>query len=427
MKHIPRKKIMAPKYAPSLRGRLPAIALILEMIFILLFAFFAEYEDPAVIRTNPLTDIYTAFQDVNVMVILGFGFLASFLVRYCFSSSGFNLLVTCSAVQWAILLDGYLFSFRHGKIQIGVNSLVTANLCAASALISMGAVLGKTNPAQLMIMALVEVTGFMANRWILQTILAIQPIDAIMMLHVFGAYFGVMMCWTLHRPGLDSQHEKDATDRRSGLFAALGALFLWVFWPSFNSALIDHAQQNRKFQVIASTYLSQATSAVAAFVITVATSPKGRINMIHIQNASLAGGVAVGVAMSVVDVPWVAMTIGLLAGIVSTLGFRYLKPHLQFVFKCHDTCAVLSVHGMPGVLGWAAYFLIQVDRLSDLTEIVGFTVPHLCALLVTLSMSLGLGALTGFLMKWNLWRPPQDQKCFDDQAFWEFSHLAEGK
>lgn len=50
---------MASKYAPSLRGRLPPVALLLETIFILLFAFFAEYEDPAVVKNIPLRGIYT--------------------------------------------------------------------------------------------------------------------------------------------------------------------------------------------------------------------------------------------------------------------------------------------------------------------------------------------------------------------------------
>ncbi|XP_035248470.1 rh blood group, D antigen [Anguilla anguilla] len=419
--------MMAPKYAPSLRGYLPPMTLLLETTFISLFAFFVEYEDPAVIRTVPLTDVYAAFQDVNAMVLLGFGFLASFLVRYSFSGTAFTLLVTSLAVQWAVLVDGFLFAFRQGKIHIGMNSLATANLCAASALISMGAVLGKTNPAHLMIMALLEVTGFMVNRWILQTFLRVQPVDAVMLLHVFGACFGLMVSWVLYRSGLGPRHEKETTDRRTGLFAALGALFLWMFWPSFNSVLISRAHPESKLQAISSTYLSLATSTVAAFLVSVVTHPRGKINMIHIQNASLAGGVAVGVAVSAVDVPWVAMVIGLSAGVVSTLGFRYLKPHLQLVFKFHDTCGVLSVHGMPGILGWAAYFLIQMVRLSDITEILEFTVFHLCTLLLTLSLSLGLGALTGFLIKWNLWRPPQDRKCFDDQAYWEFPHLAERK
>ncbi|XP_064158442.1 rh blood group, D antigen [Anguilla rostrata] len=356
--------MMAPKYAPSLRGYLPPMTLLLETTFISLFAFFVEYEDPAVIST----DVYAAFQDVNAMVLLGFGFLASFLVRYSFSGTAFTLLVTSLAVQWAVLVDGFLFAFDQGKIRIGMNSLATANLCAASALISMGAVLGKTNPAHLMIMALLEVTGFMVNRWILQTFLKVQPVDAIMLLHVFGACFGLMVSWVLYRSGLGPRHEKETTDRRTGLFAALGALFLWMFWPSFNSVLISQDHPGSKLQAISSTYLSLATSTVAAFLVSVVTHPRGKINMIHIQNASLAGGVAVGVAVSAVDVPWVAMVIGLSAGVVSTLGFRYLKPHLQLVFKFHDTCGVLSVHAMPGILGWAAYFLIQMVRLSDITE-----------------------------------------------------------
>ena len=28
----------------------------------------------------------------------------------------------------------------------------------------------------------------------------------------------------------------------------------------------------------------------------------------------------------------------------------------------------------------------------------------------------------GLLVKWSFWRPPQDRKCFDDQAFWEASN-----
>ncbi|KAJ8385575.1 hypothetical protein AAFF_G00185290 [Aldrovandia affinis] len=419
--------MMAPKYAPSLRGRLPPMALILETIFILLFAFLVEYEAPGIIEKNPVTNIYAEFQDVNVMVFLGFGFLATFLVRYSFSGAAFTLLVASLAVQWAVLMNGLLFTFHKGKIHIGMNSLVTANLCAVSALIGMGAVLGKTNPAHLILMALLEVTGFTVNSWILQTFFKVQPVDAIMLLHIFGACFGLTMSWILFRSGLEPRHEKEGSDRTTGLFSAMGALFLWMFWPSFNSVLIGQSFLEQKLRAIYSTYLSLATSAVTAFAVSVVTSPQGKINKVHIQNASLAGGVAVGVAASAVDVPWVAMAIGLCAGLISTLGLRHMKPHLQFVFKCHDTCGVLSIHGMPGILGWAAYLLIQVARSPDITVALNFAMYHLCTLMVTLSMSLSLGAVTGIFVKWNVWRPPQDRKFFDDQAFWEFPHLAERK
>lgn len=58
------------------------------------------------------------FQDVNVIVILGFGFLGTFLVRYSFSASGFNLLVAVTATQWAIVLNGIESIYYRGTARI---------------------------------------------------------------------------------------------------------------------------------------------------------------------------------------------------------------------------------------------------------------------------------------------------------------------
>ena len=44
----------------------------------------------------------------------------------------------------------------------------------------------------------------------------------------------------------------------------------------------------------------------------------------HIQNATLAGGVAVGTCADMNIEPFGAMLIGLVAGAVSTLGFKFL-------------------------------------------------------------------------------------------------------
>lgn len=44
---------------------------------------------------------------------------------------------------------------------------------AASALISIGAVLGKTNPVHLILIALLEVSGFVLNGWLLQNLLGV--------------------------------------------------------------------------------------------------------------------------------------------------------------------------------------------------------------------------------------------------------------
>jgi len=63
----------------------------------------------------------------------------------------------------------------------------------------------------------------------------------------------------------------------------------------------------------------------------------------HIQNATLAGGVAVGTACSMMMSPWGALLVGSIAGLISTFGFAYVsvrlvtdKPNiLSTVFHCN--------------------------------------------------------------------------------------------
>ena len=50
------------------------------------------------------------FQDVHVMIFVGFGFLMTFLRRYGYGSIGFNLLLAALVLQWGTLTNG-LFSF----------------------------------------------------------------------------------------------------------------------------------------------------------------------------------------------------------------------------------------------------------------------------------------------------------------------------
>ncbi|KAI4903436.1 hypothetical protein NFI96_014480, partial [Prochilodus magdalenae] len=409
-----KQSLMAPRYAPSLLSRLPPLAFLLQIIFIVLFAFFVEIDHHVTVEKD-FMDTYADFQDVHVMVFLGFGFMASFLVRYGFSSVGFSLLIAAMAVQWATLLNGILLhSTSNWMVRIKLKSLVNAELSASSALVAMGAVHGKANPVQLLLMSLMEVTGFVINQWLIHSFF--KTLSSTMSLHIFGALFGVMTSWVLYRRENEPRHEKEKFDSRSGLFAMLGTLFLWMFWPSFNFALVPE-------KIIAyGTYLSLAVSAVTAMAVSVLSSPNGKINLVHVQGSILAGAVATGAAVT--TVPWMDMAIGFCAALLSMLGFRYLKGHMLFAFECHDTRGVLHVHAVPGILGWCAYVAIRLARAGDATVAFRLAVHNICILLITVSMSLVMGIITGLFLKWSFWKPQQDRKCFDDQTFWEFPHLA---
>lgn len=53
-----------------------------------------------------------------MIVILGFGFLGTFLVRHGFSGSGFNFLVAAMATQWALILNGVESLYYRGRLRI---------------------------------------------------------------------------------------------------------------------------------------------------------------------------------------------------------------------------------------------------------------------------------------------------------------------
>lgn len=52
--------------------------------------------------------------------------------------------------------------------------MINADFCTGSVLISFGAVLGKTSPIQLLIMAMFEVTLFAVNEYILLSLLGVR-------------------------------------------------------------------------------------------------------------------------------------------------------------------------------------------------------------------------------------------------------------
>jgi ammonium transporter Rh len=91
----------------------------------------------------------------------------TFLRSYGFSSLTQNFLVGIFSIQWGILTTGFFHAaFDHvpiEKIPLHLTQLVEGDFAAAAALISLGAVLGKTTPIQTLIMVFIELIFYALN------------------------------------------------------------------------------------------------------------------------------------------------------------------------------------------------------------------------------------------------------------------------
>uniref|UniRef100_A0A667GHJ9 Ammonium transporter AmtB-like domain-containing protein n=1 Tax=Lynx canadensis TaxID=61383 RepID=A0A667GHJ9_LYNCA len=265
---------MGSKYPRSMQCFLPLWTLVLEVALIVIFFFFTSY-DTSSQDPKKLMETYRVLQDVTIMVALGFGFINSSLRRYGWSSVAFNLFLLALAVQWAVLLDGFLEQLSPKKVVIKLSSIKLATMSAMSVLISAGAVLGKTNLVQLVLMALVEVTAFDVMRMIQR---------------------------------------------------------------------------------------------------------------------------------------------------------KYFIMYFNHVLGIHDTGGVYYTFGLPGLLGEIAHIVLityQVDQTKS--AMINYQLLlDIGALSLAMAMGLLIGLLTGLVLNLKIWRGPHVSKYFDDQAFWEFPHLAVG-
>lgn len=72
-----------------------------------------------------------------------------------------------------------------------------------------------------------------------------------------------------------------------GSLCSPGTLFLWMFWPTFNSVLVDDNPPGRKVGAVVGTYLALAASAVTAAAVSVLSSPRGKLNLVYLETCCI--------------------------------------------------------------------------------------------------------------------------------------------
>ncbi|XP_025073173.1 ammonium transporter Rh type A [Pogonomyrmex barbatus] len=258
------------------------------------------------------------------------GFLMTFLKKYSQSAVGLTFLVGAILVQVALICEG-LMNVKLGKrAYISLGSLLSADVAVATPLISMGAVLGKVTYMQLIFMGIVELIMFTINKYVGETMFMAVDAGDSMFVHVFGAYFGLAISFVFGTKEKPKEHALEMSSYQSDVFAMIGTVFLWLFWPSFNSAGLTGDDQQR---AIINTLLSISASCVITFAVSALVSEDNKFNMVHVQNSTLAGGVAIGTAAGMMCQPVGALIVGAISGIISVLGYKYLTVIMKIIVQ----------------------------------------------------------------------------------------------
>ncbi len=156
--------------------------------------------------------------------------------------------------------------------------------------------------------------------------------------------------------------------------------------------------------------------------------------MVDVQNATLAGGVAMGAACNMnLHVGW-ATLIGAIAGLISVFGYVKVSPILQRL-GIDDTCGVNNLHGMPSLFGALVSILAARSATADEYGAVQLAQVfpgrsdsrgggaqsgiQLAFMITTLIISIVGGLITGAVVRRPFFEPLKSGKEFDDAESWE--------
>lgn len=396
------------KMSYNMRGAFAWTTGVISVVLLICYFALTEY------AVDPDVDaMYSWYIHVAIMIFVGFGFLMTFLRRYSLGAVSLNFLASCIVMLEAILVVG---AFRAGglkdKIEVNLELVTQSAFAAGASMITFGAVLGKVSPAQLVLLVVLEVPFYAVNAiTLIEDNFAkekgVQDVGGSMAIHAFGAYFGLAATLVLSKRVSGEGHPKNGSAYINDVTSMIGTIFLWIFWPSFNAAV---AEGDGKYYAIINTVVSLLGACMVTFFCSAVY--EGKLNMVHIQNATLAGGVAVGSAAGMDNLgPGGALCIGLVGGWVSTTGFAYFSSCLESRVGLKDTCGVHNLHGLPGILGGVAAACALAVKGSH--DAAGY---QLLALLVTLAIAVTSGLLCGFLVSFVDKVEPLDAVAYEDAS-----------
>lgn len=135
-----------------------------------------------------------------------------------------------------------------------------------------------------------------------------------------------------------------------------------------------------------------------------------------------------GSSADIITRPWGAMLLGFVAGSVSAFGYAKITPFVRQKLGLHDTCGVLYLHCIPGIMGAIVssivcaladdgfgdnYYNIFLKHGRTAKQQAGF---QLAGLGVTIGIAILSGIFGGFVASRSFFKPPKE--LFEDSEHW---------
>ena len=331
-------------------------------------------------------------KDIHLMMFIGFGVLFCSIKFHQKSSIGLVLLLGVLAMEFSFFWN-YLWnnSFRKSKhyytkkfskINLDMEEITQIDFFASAVIISSGVLLGKLSLGQYLITILFETLFVSLNYYLNYFALGGIDTGGSIYIYLFGAVYGFIISMILLTQNpiknrIIHNFDRSRSDYYSNIISAIGSLFIWLYFPSFNTARIHYDKRKDeslleflRYRGIINTYMSMMGSTVASFI-TSAMYSEGKLKMHHILKASYAGGVIIAGSCTVCPYAWCALLVGCVGGVISIVFMELVKLNpedgaenndnqnqnvnclLNFktIIKISDSLNIMYCFGIPGFVG----------------------------------------------------------------------------
>jgi ammonium transporter Rh len=362
---------------------------VIEIVFTTLFGFYYTWDDNTnhpeitdkLAREKAKSEIknkYQYFQDMLVVILLGFGFLRSSPKHHLWSSIILTLIGGAVSFQIAsIFLIGWNSIIEREWIggKYNFEHFLDALYLTACYIISFGAFFGKLTFPQYYIISLIETIFSTLNYIIIRYSLKLIDIGGTLTVHLFAAIFGGTFSMVSYCNKNEIERISTSihlgSDHNSILFSLFGSLIIIPYWPSFNTALVDG---NQKYRGIINTYFSIGGSIIGIFFMSHLLNRR-KFKIEDLIYASFPGAIVIAGCCHIIKEFYLCILFGILAAIFTTLMIFLFYEKCQIQNRgYHDTSQILFYHGLPAILGGiiSIIFTANLDNWKDDNEMINF-------------------------------------------------------